>query len=95
MSHLPVLKAFATAARGPVLVHVVTEKGKGHPFGVRPPKIPAVPKFDVITGTQQKAAGNAPKPTSIFAQVLMAAAEADDRIVFITAAMPSEPASTR
>ena len=92
MSHLlPVLKNIRDGhARGPVLVHVVTEKGKGHPFaGPSAEKYHAVPKFDVITGTQQKAAGNAPSYTSIFAQGLMAAAEADDRIVAITAAMPS------
>ena len=92
MSHLlPVLKNIRDGhARGPVLVHVVTENGKGHPFaGPSAEKYHAVPKFDVITGTQQKAAGNAPSYTSIFAQGLMAAAEADDRIVAITAAMPS------
>jgi len=71
-------------------VHVVTEKGKGHPFaGPSAEKYHAVPKFDVITGTQQKSVGNAPSYTSVFAQGLMAAAEADDRIVAITAAMPS------
>ena len=92
MSHLlPVLKNIRDGhARGPVLVHVVTEKGKGHPFsGPSAEKYHAVPKFDVITGTQQKAAGNAPSYTSVFAQGLMAAAETDDRIVAITAAMPS------
>ena len=92
MSHLlPVLKNIRDGhARGPVLVHVVTEKGKGHPFaGPSAEKYHAVPKFDVITGTQQKAAGNAPSYTSIFAQGLMAAAEGDDRIVAITAGMPS------
>jgi len=92
MSHLlPVLKNIRDGhARGPVLVHVVTEKGKGHPFaGPSAEKYHAVPKFDVITGTQQKSVGNAPSYTSVFAQGLMAAAESDDRIVAITAAMPS------
>ena len=92
MSHLlPVLKNIRDGhARGPVLVHVVTEKGKGHPFaGPSAEKYHAVPKFDVITGTQHKAAGNAPSYTSVFAIGLMAAAEADDKIVAITAAMPS------
>ena len=92
MSHLlPVLKNIRDGhARGPVLVHVVTEKGKGHPFaGPSAEKYHAVPKFDVITGTQHKAAGNAPSYTSVFANGLMAAAEADDKIVAITAAMPS------
>ena len=92
MSHLlPVLKNIRDGhARGPVLVHVVTEKGKGHPFaGPSAEKYHAVPKFDVITGTQQKSAGNAPSYTSVFAQGLTAAAEGDDKIVAITAAMPS------
>ncbi len=92
MSHLlPVLKNIRDGhARGPVLVHVVTEKGKGHPFaGPSAEKYHAVPRFDVITGTQQKSVGNAPSYTSVFAQGLSAAAEADDRIVAITAAMPS------
>ena len=92
MSHLlPVLKNIRDGhARGPVLVHVVTEKGKGHPFaGPSAEKYHAVPKFDVITGTQHKPAGNAPSYTSVFANSLIAEAEADDRIVAITAAMPS------
>ena len=92
MSHLlPVLKNIRDGhARGPVLVHVVTEKGKGHPFaGPSVEKYHAVPKFDVITGTQHKPAGNAPSYTAVFADSLIAEAEADERIVAITAAMPS------
>ena len=92
MSHLlPVLKNIRDGhARGPVLVHVVTEKGKGHPFaGPSAEKYHAVPKFDVITGTQHKPAGNAPSYTAVFADSLIAEAEADERIVAITAAMPS------
>ncbi len=92
MAHLlPVLKNIRDGhVRGPVLVHVVTEKGKGHPFaGPSAEKYHAVPKFDVITGTQQKSAGNAPSYTSVFAKGLIAAAEQDDKIVAITAAMPS------
>ena len=92
MAHLlPVLKNIRDGhARGPVLVHVVAEKGKGHPFaGPSAEKYHAVPKFDVITGTQQKSAGNAPSYTSVFAKGLIAAAEQDDKIVAITAAMPS------
>lgn len=92
MSHLlPVLKNIRDGhARGPVLVHVVTEKGKGHPFaGPSAEKYHAVPKFDVITGTQHKPAGNAPSYTAVFANSLIAEAEADERIVAITAAMPS------
>ena len=92
MSHLlPVLKNIRDGhARGPVLVHVVTEKGKGHPFAApSAEKYHAVPKFDVITGTQHKPAGNAPSYTAVFADSLIAEAEADERIVAITAAMPS------
>ena len=92
MAHLlPVLKNIRDGhARGPVLVHVVTEKGRGHPFaGPSAEKYHAVPKFDVITGTQQKSAGNVPSYTSVFAKGLIAAAEQDDKIVAITAAMPS------
>ena len=92
MSHLlPVLKNLRDGdIRGPVLVHVVTEKGKGHPFaGPSAEKYHAVPKFDVITGTQQKAAANVPSYTSVFANALMDAAGADEKIVAVTAAMPS------
>ena len=92
MEHLlPVLKNLRDGdARGPVLVHVVTEKGKGHPFASpSAEKYHAVPKFDVITGTQQKSAGNLPSYTSVFANSLLEAAAADERIVAITAAMPS------
>ena len=92
MEHLlPVLKNLRDGdAHGPVLVHVVTEKGKGHPFASpSAEKYHAVPKFDVITGTQQKSAGNLPSYTSVFANSLLEAAAADERIVAITAAMPS------
>ena len=92
MGHLlPVLKNLRDGdVTGPVLVHVVTEKGKGHPFsGPSAEKYHAVPKFDVITGTQQKAAANVPSYTSVFAKALIDAAQQDDRIVAITAAMPS------
>jgi len=92
MSHLlPVLKNLRdTPQHGPVLVHVVTEKGHGHPFaGPSAEKYHAVPKFDVVTGAQQKSVGNVPSYTAVFAASLIAAAEADDKIVAITAAMPS------
>ena len=92
MSHLlPVLKNLRdTPQNGPVLVHVVTEKGHGHPFaGPSAEKYHAVPKFDVVTGTQQKSTGNAPSYTAVFADSLIAAAASDDKIVAITAAMPS------
>ena len=92
MGHLlPVLKNLRDGdVTGPVLVHVVTEKGRGHPFaGPSAEKYHAVPKFDVITGTQQKSAANVPSYTSVFAKALINAAQRDDRIVAITAAMPS------
>ena len=92
MSHLlPVLKNLRdTLQNGPVLVHVVTEKGHGHPFaGPSAEKYHAVPKFDVVTGTQQKSTGNVPSYTAVFADSLIAAAASDDKIVAITAAMPS------
>ncbi len=92
MSHLlPVLKNLRdTPQNGPVLVHVVTEKGHGHPFaGPSAEKYHAVPKFDVITGTQQKLSGNVPSYTAVFAESLITAAACDDKIVAITAAMPS------
>ena len=88
---LPVLKNLRDGeVTGPVLVHVVTEKGKGHPFhGPSLEKYHAVPKFDVITGEQIKPASNVPNYTSVFAQELIKCADADDAIVAITAAMPS------
>ena len=92
MSHLlPVLKNLRdTPQNGPVLVHVVTEKGHGHPFaGPSAEKYHAVPKFDVVTGTQQKSTGNVPSYTAVFADSLIATAASDDKIVAITAAMPS------
>lgn len=92
MGHLlPVLKNLRDGdVRGPVLVHVVTEKGKGHPFaGPSAEKYHAVPKFDVITGAQQKSATNVPTYTSVFADALITEARDDEKVVAITAAMPS------
>ena len=88
---LPVLKNLRDReVSGPVLVHVVTEKGKGHPFtNPSAEKYHAVPKFDVFTGEQKKSGGNLPSYTSVFADTLAGQAEQDDRIVAITAAMPS------
>ena len=88
---LPVLKNLRDGeVTGPVLVHVVTEKGKGHPFaGPSHEKYHAVPKFDVITGEQIKPASNVPNYTSVFAQELIKKADEDDKVVAITAAMPS------
>ena len=88
---LPVLKNLRDGdVQGPVLVHVVTEKGKGHPFGTpHQEKYHAVQKFDVITGEQAKPSGNLPSYTSVFADYLIKEAADDNRIVAITAAMPS------
>jgi len=74
----------------PVLVHVVTQKGKGYaPAEGAADKLHAVVKFDVVTGQQQKAAAGPPSYTKVFAQELVKQAEADPKIVAITAAMPS------
>ena len=88
---LPVLKNIRGAKQDrPVLLHVVTEKGRGHPFGEQSAeKYHAVQKFDVITGTQAKPKANAPSYTNVFADALIAEAEKDERIMAITAAMPS------
>ena len=88
---LPVFKNLRdTGSYSPVLLHVITEKGHGHPFaGPSAEKYHAVPKFDVVTGTQQKSSENVATYTSVFANSLMAAAEIDPKIVAITAAMPS------
>jgi 1-deoxy-D-xylulose-5-phosphate synthase len=92
LDHLiPVLENVRDAAdRGPVLIHVVTQKGKGYaPAEVATDKYHGVNRFDVITGAQQKAKSNAPSYTSVFAHALVAEAETDDRIVAINAAMPA------
>ncbi|NOT41752.1 MAG: 1-deoxy-D-xylulose-5-phosphate synthase, partial [Alphaproteobacteria bacterium] len=74
----------------PILVHVVTKKGKGYePAENSADKYHGVVKFDVVTGAQKKAPSNAPQYTKIFADSLIAEAEADEKIVAITAAMPS------
>ena len=91
ISHLvPILKSLRDRPEaGPVLLHVVTEKGRGHPFDKdSAEKYHAVQKFDIVTGAQVKAKANAPSYTNVFAQALIQEAEADDRIVAITAAMP-------
>ncbi len=88
---LPVLRNVRDAdIGGPVLIHVVTQKGKGYaPAEASPDKYHGVVRFDVITGAQVKAPSNAPAYTKVFAQALTRQAEADDKIVAITAAMPS------
>lgn len=87
---LPVLRNVRDNAKGPVLIHVVTQKGKGYPPAeAAADKYHGVNKFDVITGTQAKAKPNAPAYTSVFAEALVQEAKLDDKIVGITAAMPS------
>ena len=87
---LPVLKNVRDAGEGPILVHVVTQKGKGYgPAEEAADKYHGVSRFDVITGAQAKATPNAPQYTRVFADSLIAHAEQDDKIVAITAAMPS------
>ncbi|HXV00489.1 MAG TPA: 1-deoxy-D-xylulose-5-phosphate synthase [Caulobacteraceae bacterium] len=91
LEHLiPVLKNVRQIHDKPVLVHVVTQKGKGYgPAESAADKHHAVAKFDVITGQQAKPVVTAPSYTKVFAQELIKRAERDDRIVAITAAMPS------
>ncbi|MFC6854164.1 1-deoxy-D-xylulose-5-phosphate synthase [Marivibrio halodurans] len=88
---LPVLKNVRNAKdAGPVLIHVVTQKGKGYdPAEQSADKYHGVAKFDVVTGTQKKGKPNAPAYTKVFGRTLSKLAEADDKIVAITAAMPS------
>jgi len=87
---LPVLKNVRDTRNGPILVHVVTQKGKGYaPAEASDDKYHGVAKFDVVTGKQAKAATNAPSYTRVFANALIKEAEKDDRIVAITAAMPA------
>ncbi len=91
LEHLiPVLKNVRDNADGPVLIHVVTKKGKGYaPAEEASDKYHGVNKFDVVTGAQAKAPANAPAYTRIFAESLVREAREDDRIVAVTAAMPS------
>jgi 1-deoxy-D-xylulose-5-phosphate synthase len=88
---LPVLKNVRDGEdHGPVLIHVVTKKGHGYaPAEASADKYHGVSKFDVVTGAQAKPKSLAPSYTSVFAKALIAEAEKDDRIVAITAAMPS------
>ena len=87
---LPVLKNVRDADKGPILLHVVTQKGKGYePAENSADKYHGVSKFNIVTGDQEKAASNAPSYTKVFANALVKEAEADDRIVAVTAAMPS------
>ncbi len=87
---LPVLKNVRDMETGPILVHVVTQKGKGYgPAEASADKYHAVVKFDVATGAQAKAKPNAPSYQNVFGQSLVKEAHKDEKIVGITAAMPS------
>lgn len=86
---LPVLKNVRDTHQGPVLIHVVTRKGKGYaPAENSADKYHGVAKFDVITGEQSKPKANAPSYTRVFAESLVEEARHDERIVAVTAAMP-------
>ena len=87
---LPVLKNVRDAKKGPILLHVVTKKGKGYPPAEdAADKYHGVNKFNVITGAQVKPKPNAPAYTKVFADALIAEARKDPKIVAVTAAMPS------
>ena len=87
---LPVLKNVRDMKNGPILVHVVTQKGKGYePAEKSADKHHAVVKFDVATGAQQKSKPAAPQYTKVYAEALIKEARKDEKIIAITAAMPS------
>ncbi|MBL4767373.1 MAG: 1-deoxy-D-xylulose-5-phosphate synthase [Rhodobacteraceae bacterium] len=86
---LPVLRTVKARATGPILIHVLTKKGKGYgPAEAARDKGHATAKFDVITGKQQKTPSNAPNYTSVYGETLVKMAAKDDKICAITAAMP-------
>ncbi|MEL6737569.1 MAG: 1-deoxy-D-xylulose-5-phosphate synthase [Pseudomonadota bacterium] len=91
LDHLiPVLENVRDTSEGPVLIHVVTEKGKGYaPAENSADKYHGVPKFNVITGEKQKGASGPPAYQNVFGDTLAKLAETDKRICAITAAMPS------
>ena len=86
---MPVLRMVRERADGPMLVHVITKKGKGYaPAETASDKGHGVGKFDIVTGSQTKAISNAPSYTSVFAKALVDHAGKDDKICAVTAAMP-------
>jgi len=91
LEHLiPVLENVRDSEQGPILIHVVTKKGKGYaPAEAAADKYHGVQKFDVITGAQAKAPPGPPAYTKVFADALLAEAERDPAVCAITAAMPS------
>jgi len=87
---LPVLRNVRDAQTGPILVHVVTQKGKGYaPAEISADKYHGVVKFDVATGAQAKSKGGAPQYTKVFGESLIREAQKDPKIIGVTAAMPS------
>jgi 1-deoxy-D-xylulose-5-phosphate synthase len=87
---LPVLRNVRNANAGPVLIHVVTQKGKGYaPAETSADKYHGVVKFDVATGAQAKSKAQAPQYTKVFGESLIKEARKDNKIVAVTAAMPS------
>ncbi|MBF9195433.1 1-deoxy-D-xylulose-5-phosphate synthase [Microvirga terrestris] len=87
---LPILKNVRDSETGPILVHVVTKKGKGYaPAEEAADKYHGVVTFDVVTGAQTKAKANAPAYTKVFGESLIKEARRDDKIVAVTAAMPT------
>src|SRR5256714_858691 len=91
LDHLiPVLENVRDMKNGPVLIHAVTKKGKGYaPAEASADKYHGVVKFNVLTGEQTKSSSKAPSYTKVYAEALIAEAEKDERIVAVTAAMPS------
>jgi 1-deoxy-D-xylulose-5-phosphate synthase len=86
---LSVLRTVKVRADGPVMIHVITKKGKGYaPAEQASDRGHATAKFDVITGKQKKAPSNAPSYTKVFANSLIREAEEDSKVVAVTAAMP-------
>jgi len=86
---LPVLRTVQERATGPILVHVITQKGKGYaPAEAARDKGHGVGKFDVVTGAQAKGISNVPSYTSVFARSLLKIAAQDSKICAVTAAMP-------
>jgi len=87
---LPILKNVRDTGHGPILIHVVTKKGKGYaPAEESADKYHGVVTFDVVTGAQAKPKANAPAYTRVFGESLIKEARRDDKIVAVTAAMPS------
>ncbi|MEM9425621.1 MAG: 1-deoxy-D-xylulose-5-phosphate synthase [Pseudomonadota bacterium] len=86
---LPVLRTVKERVTGPIIIHVITKKGKGYaPAEAARDKGHGVSSFDLVTGEQKKAPSNAPSYTKVFANTLVEAAARDDKVCAVTAAMP-------